>query len=348
MDIALHLFDATTDSTDGHVHTHAVPLTESASFLTELISSSPRGICCLASAEHVPDSNHLSDAAQALVSASAAIGILPGSAHSDLSFIWKRLPSAVAGCVVAPESRGAILLDTRQTLPAPSDNSDQPVQELVIRTAMKNPDAVTLLSSEGATDDSPLPDVSARLPELAPAPPGCERNWMALLLRQLKLRNYMASGGDEVEAEAVLAGLLQVNDYLDESHNHSQGIQGKGQDVNGDYWHGIMHRREPDYGNGKYWFRRVGHHPCFDRLPALAGQALDECDSPDASQWKSRLSDPSGWDSAAFIDFCQDAEISSDAELKTAAMRIQWAEMLLLLEHSWRQAAGIQQVSGRV
>lgn len=342
MDIALHVFDetATADSTDGQVHTHAVALTESASFLTELVASSPRGICCVTSADHLPDTDRLTAASHALESASAAIGILPGAAHSDLSFIWKRLPSPVAACVVAPESRGAILLDTRQTLPTPSSNSDQPIQELVIRTSMKNPDAVARLASDGTTEDSPLPDASASLPELAPAPPGRERNWMALLLRQLKLRDYMAGEGDEVEMEAVLAGLLQVNDHLDESHNHSQSIQGKGQDVNGDYWHGIMHRREPDYGNGKYWFRRVGHHPCFDRLVPLAEQALAECASSEAEDWKSRLTDPSGWNGAAFIDFCQDAEISSDAALKTAAKRIQWAEMLLLLDHSWRQASG--------
>ena len=63
-------------------------------------------------------------------------------------------------------------------------------------------------------------------------------------------------------ATACLAGLWLCYDFLDESHRLSQD----GDDVSFRYWHGIMHRREPDYDNAKYWFRRVGEHPIFDRL----------------------------------------------------------------------------------
>ena len=48
--------------------------------------------------------------------------------------------------------------------------------------------------------------------------------------------------------EAIKSGLLLWNDALDESHNISQGLENQ----TGSYWHGIMHRREPDYSHSKH------------------------------------------------------------------------------------------------
>ena len=340
-DVSIHIFNpaSSTDSMGGNVHNHACSITESGAILAELIASDSNDVCCVASAGLVPDADLLSAAVDRLKSANAAIGILPDSQHTDLAFVWKRLPAALASFVMPPETRGAILVDRSQTLQAPSARSDQPVQELVIRTALQNPNAVVLLGSDETADDSPLPNPNVVLPELAPKHPGSSRSWMNNLLNQLNPRKYLSGDGDSCEVEALIAGLFQINDYLDESHNRSQSIEGEGQDVNGDYWHGIMHRREPDYGNGKYWFRKVGHHPCFDFLPSQAEQAFKECNSSDTEHWKSRLTEANGWDGAAFIDLCQTAERSFDPELTTAAKRIQWAEMLLLLDHTHRQVS---------
>ena len=74
---------------------------------------------------------------------------------------------------------------------------------------------------------------------------------------------------DREMARACLAALWLYHDFLDESHRISQSLHGR----EGSYWHGIMHRREGDYANAKYWFRRVGAHPIHEAL-GLSARAL--------------------------------------------------------------------------
>ena len=71
---------------------------------------------------------------------------------------------------------------------------------------------------------------------------------------------------DRTMAQACVAGLWLRFDFLDESHAISQEIK----TATGSFWHGIMHRREPDYDNAKYWFHRVPNHPVFGPLCAAA------------------------------------------------------------------------------
>ena len=66
-------------------------------------------------------------------------------------------------------------------------------------------------------------------------------------------------------ALACMAGLWLRHDFLDESHRISQDLE----NPSGSYWHGIMHRRELDFSNAKYWFRRVGMHRVFEPLWVL-------------------------------------------------------------------------------
>ncbi|MEJ7593047.1 MAG: hypothetical protein WKF77_15990 [Planctomycetaceae bacterium] len=68
------------------------------------------------------------------------------------------------------------------------------------------------------------------------------------------------------ERKCITSGVLLLWDFLHESHEISQTMEGRGTPRTADYWHAIMHRREPDAGNASYWFRRVGSHPAFDRL----------------------------------------------------------------------------------
>jgi len=87
-----------------------------------------------------------------------------------------------------------------------------------------------------------------------PAPPLVpQKSWNAQISRELK--NLSAPG-------SLKASLYLWNDDLDKAHKMAQEIP----TATGSLIHGIMHRREPDYENSKYWFRRVGRHPLFEQM----------------------------------------------------------------------------------
>ena len=68
----------------------------------------------------------------------------------------------------------------------------------------------------------------------------------------------------------LCAGLWLYVDDLDRSHVISQGIENS----TGSFWHGIMHRREGDFWNSHYWFRRVGNHPAMKLIEGYDGHAF--------------------------------------------------------------------------
>jgi len=160
------------------------------------------------------------------------------------------------------------------------------------------------------------------LPPLIPRSPRTPNSWPRLLEETVVpwARTHLTP----TRRTAFLAGLWLLQDDLDRSHSLSQQIE-EADGHYGDYWHAIMHRREPDYGNAQYWFRRVGRHPAQLRLAELL--AAGDFD-PVPSRWCDKLA-RSGWDSLAFVDLCEAAE--SSPELDTFARRVQWCEMLHLL-----------------
>ena len=77
-------------------------------------------------------------------------------------------------------------------------------------------------------------------------------------------------GTPPAKARAMLAGLWLWHDALDESHTISQGLH----DATGSFWHAIMHRREGDFSNSKYWYTRAAGHPALAALAMQAGPIL--------------------------------------------------------------------------
>jgi len=114
-------------------------------------------------------------------------------------------------------------------------------------------------------------------------------------------------------AKACLSGIFLRFDFLDESHRISQEIE----TPTGSFWHGIMHRREPDYGNAKYWMGCAGRHPVLTQL-------ADEFP---------------GFDPFAFIDEVESC-LGSNSEAEARCRNIQQREFELLFDHSYRGAVG--------
>jgi hypothetical protein len=135
---------------------------------------------------------------------------------------------------------------------------------------------------------------------------------------------------DREMARACLAGLWLYHDFLDESHRVSQSLHGR----EGSYWHGIMHRREGDYANAKYWFRRVGAHPIHEAL-GLSARALAQ----EASAGGTSTRASSAWDAAGFVDLCA-AACGGQSDAADLCQRIQEREWQLLFDYCYRRAIG--------
>ena len=152
-------------------------------------------------------------------------------------------------------------------------------------------------------------------PALAPARP--QLSWLAKAIHKVK-------GVTPRQTTLLRAGLYLLHDFLEESHSQSQSMEG---DRDADLWHAIMHRREPDYGNAKYWCRRVAQHPIFGDLVAQAVPILVRAGISGFSQ--------TTWDAARFVDLCERVE-RENSPANLAAREVQWLEMSLHLAHCSR------------
>lgn len=111
------------------------------------------------------------------------------------------------------------------------------------------------------------------------------------------------------QAALCLSGFWLLAGDLETSHSFSQALPCR----NGSFWHGIMHRREGDFGNSKYWFRKVGEHPIFEQLADVTtGGYQDPFD---------------------FVDECSRVAGKKNSDAYQSCMLAQWAEWQALMVH---------------
>lgn len=103
------------------------------------------------------------------------------------------------------------------------------------------------------------------------------------------------------------AALYLWNDDLNQAHLLAQEIES----ATGSLIHAIMHRRQADFSNSKYWFRQVGAHPVFINL----------------------VHEFSGWDPVSFVDRCQQVAADLTSPLKKDLETFQQREMELIAHY---------------
>jgi hypothetical protein len=138
---------------------------------------------------------------------------------------------------------------------------------------------------------------------------------------------------DRDMAACCIAGVWLLHDFLDESHVISQNVD----TPSGSFWHGIMHRREGDPSNAKYWFRRVGRHDVLDFLGQRAGELAAERGDAAAVE---KLTPSGPFDPLAFVDLCQSVERGGSAKHHDLCLDIQQVEWELLFDYCYRAATG--------
>lgn len=151
--------------------------------------------------------------------------------------------------------------------------------------------------------------IAAAIPSLGEGPHDVPLSQALASCERMDAAAQLAFIGDVDPARLPewLSGLWLLAGDLDRSHSKSQAID----KPEGSFLHGIMHRREGDFSNAKYWFRRVGSHPLFTILEERTdGTYVDG------------------------VSFCDDVErglrlAGSDAPLESA----QWIEWQSLMVH---------------
>jgi hypothetical protein len=156
------------------------------------------------------------------------------------------------------------------------------------------------------------PLIEDRFNDLGPGKPNLAAK--AEILQAAQLLTERAANGEF--AQACIAGLWLLHDFLDESHRVSQDLD----TAEGSYWHAIMHRREPDPSNSKYWFRRVGSHPVVSQLAEQAALLKLEYQTP-----------------VDFVDTCESVR-DSHSPGEELAKRVQQLEWQLLFAYCYDRA----------
>jgi|GEM_PF-896382 len=120
---------------------------------------------------------------------------------------------------------------------------------------------------------------------------------------------------------SVVAGLAQLLDFWDQSHQAAQTADDLGERRWAALWHGVAHRREPDWFNARYWFRRADSETVLAALPPRLAPVVV------GTPFESWTVPP--WNPFLMVEACSQARTPADIDLLRAIQRV---ELTVLLE----------------
>ena len=108
--------------------------------------------------------------------------------------------------------------------------------------------------------------------------------------------------------EGAMAGLWLYFGCFAESHAVAQELH----TPEGSYWHGILHRQEPDDWNSAYWMKRAGAHAVHNEMRERAAKL------------------GVAWTPLSFIEYCAKARSKPGSTTESLALELQQTEWQLL------------------
>tara|TARA_B100001123_G_scaffold18940_2_gene21226 strand:+ start:1977 stop:2492 length:516 start_codon:yes stop_codon:yes gene_type:complete len=123
----------------------------------------------------------------------------------------------------------------------------------------------------------------------------------------------------DTEHQALIrSALLLWHDHLEASHEISQCINSK----DGSFLHALMHRREPDFPNAKYWLNQTGQYKAYSEIAKRSKILLKE-----ASLSKLFTDE---WNPYAMVDSVE--QTNPNTQTYKTLQKIQQIEMEIFIE----------------
>lgn len=135
-----------------------------------------------------------------------------------------------------------------------------------------------------------------------------------------------------LSAPAWKAALHLWNDDLNAAHELVQHLPS----ATGSALHGIVHRREGDYDNARYWFLRSGDHPAYHGLQSRAASMLADERLPAGTigQALATIREQGGWNPSLFtnaIEIHETRTNGDDLAIHALLERLQQLELEAML-----------------